>query len=225
MRRAWAIRSLMLAVSCGALIVFAAWSQQLEVPKPPLLRAMHDELERSRQISLPNLEPPYFVQYLVDQDDIFSVSAALGGVLTRRRELLRVPHVTVRVGDYHFDNGNYTGGGFNLGTRYDLGHFPLEDGYDVLRRFFWLETDSAYKSAVEILSRKRAALRNLTQGDRVDDFAHAAAVDHVRPLATLRIDQEVWTRRCADGPRSLRSTRRSRPRKSNWNRAPAASPW
>ena len=43
--------------------------------------------------------------------------------------------------------------------------------YPVLRRYFWLETDSAYKSAVEAISRKRAALRNITQTDQLNDFA------------------------------------------------------
>ena len=30
------------------------------------IQAMRDEIERSRHMSLPNLEPPYFVQYLID---------------------------------------------------------------------------------------------------------------------------------------------------------------
>ena len=194
MTRAWAVRSLALAVSCLAVLALA---QQAAPPQSApqddnLLRAMRDELERSKQISLPNIPPPYFVQYLVDQDDTFIVSASLGGVLERRHELVRRPHISVRVGDPHFDNSNYAGGGF--GTRYELGRFPLEDSYDVLRRFFWLETDSAYKSAVEALSRKRAALRNVTQNDRLDDFAPAQPVDHVRPLPSLKIDEDLWAR-------------------------------
>jgi len=36
----------------------------------------------------------------------------------------------------------------------------------VLRRYLWLQTDSTYKSAVETISRKRAALRNLTRASR-----------------------------------------------------------
>ena len=81
--------------------------------------------------------------------------------MSRRRRTFREPEVHVRVGDYKFDNTNYVGSGFGFGTRYDLGRFPLEDAYSVLRRYLWLETDSAYKSAVEAISRKRAALRNL----------------------------------------------------------------
>lgn len=173
----------------------AAWTQQAAPPaQDELLRAMHDELDRARQMRLPNLEPPYFVQYLLDREETFTVSASLGGLLSQRRETVRQPQVTIRVGDYQFDNTNYMGSGFNFGSRYDLGRFPLEDRYDVLRRYLWLQTDSAYKSAVEAISRKRAALRNVTQNDRLGDFAHAPAVKHVRPLPSLSIDENFWAK-------------------------------
>jgi hypothetical protein len=190
-------RPIALAILCLAAAV--AWSQQpAEPPKDDLLRAMRDELDRSRHMSLPNLEPPYFVQYLLDREETFSVSASLGGVLSRRHELVRQPHVSLRVGNYQFDNSNYTGSGFNFGSRYDLGRFPYDDRYDVLRSYFWLETDSSYKSALEALSRKRAALRNVTQNDRLNDFAHAAPLQHLRPLPHLSIDEDLWTRQVRD---------------------------
>jgi hypothetical protein len=188
------MRPAALALLCLAGV--AAWSQQPAAsPQDDLLRAMHDELDRARRMSLPNLEAPYFVQYLIDREDTFTVSASLGGILSRRHELIRQPQVSLRVGNYQFDNSNYTGSGFNFGTRYDLGRFPAEDRYDVLRRYLWLETDSAYKSALEAISRKRAALRNLTQNDRLNDFAHAAPVRQLSPLPSLAIDQDYWTRR------------------------------
>src|SRR5436305_11761303 len=78
-------------------------SQQAAPPQDPELQAMRDELERSRHMSLPNLEPPYFVQYLIDESTNFSVSASLGGLLSRRHEVMREPEVRIRVGDYKFD--------------------------------------------------------------------------------------------------------------------------
>ena len=55
-------------VAAGAVL----WSQQA----PPSfgdaeLQAMRDEIARSRHMSLPNLEPPYFVQYLIDSSSNF----------------------------------------------------------------------------------------------------------------------------------------------------------
>ena len=138
----------------------------------PLLQAMHDEVDRSVKLKLPDLEQPYFVEYLLDESDSFSVSASLGGLLSRSRDHFRLPEEHVRVGDYKFDNTNFAGGGGG-GSRYDLENFPLDNAYPVLRRYLWLETDSVYKGAVEAISRKRAAMRNINQSDQLNDFAHA----------------------------------------------------
>jgi len=181
----------MLAAVAAALAALAA-----DAPAPdPVLAAMRDEIARSSKLTVSNLDAPYFIQYVIDQGDAFSVSASLGGLLARRRSHIREPEISVRVGDYKFDNTNYAGSGFSFGTRYDLERFPLEDAYPVLRRYFWLQTDSTYKSAVEAISRKRAALRNLTAGEQIDDFAHAEPVHYIRPLSRLAIDEEAWTNR------------------------------
>jgi hypothetical protein len=47
-------------------------------PSDPLLQAMRDEVNRSVKLNLPNLEAPYFVEYLLDESDSFTVSASLG---------------------------------------------------------------------------------------------------------------------------------------------------
>jgi predicted Zn-dependent protease len=52
----------------------------------------------------------------------------------------------------------------------------------VLRRYLWLGTDSVYKGAVEAISRKRAAMRNINQNDQLNDFAHAVPVHLVKPF-------------------------------------------
>ena len=176
-----------------SLAAFALLSAQAP-SSDPVLQAMKDEIDRARKLTVSNLEPPYFIQYIIDEDDNFGVTANLGGLITRRRERFRAPDVRVRVGDYKFDNGNFMGGGFG-GSRYDLEHFPLENAYPVLRRFLWLETDSAYKGAVEVLSRKRAALRNLTQSEQLNDFSHADPVHFIRDFSKQAIDEDAWTRR------------------------------
>jgi hypothetical protein len=160
----------------------------------PLMQAMRDEVDRSAKLKLPDLETPYFVQYLVDESDSFSASASLGALLSRSRDKFRAPDVEVRVGDYKFDNGNFAGGGGG-GSRYDLGSFPMDDAYPVMRRYFWLETDSVYKGAVEAISRKRAAMRNINQNEQLNDFAHAEPVQYQRPFHRLALDEKTWTDR------------------------------
>ena len=176
----------------GGAIAAAVMVLCAQTPAPdPLLEAMHDEVNRSVRLKLPDLEQPYFVEYLLDESDGFSASASLGGLLSRSRYHVRLPDVTVRVGDYKFDNTNFAGGGGG-GSRYDLESFPLDNAYPVLRRYLWLQTDSEYKGAVEAISRKRAAMRNINQNDQLNDFARAEPVHFVKPFLKLSFDEKTW---------------------------------
>jgi hypothetical protein len=183
------MRRLVLTALATALAALAA-----DAPKTdPLLAAMRDEIARAHSLTVAGLTAPYFIQYVVDQGDGFGVSASLGGLLSRHRNQVRQPEIDVRVGDYKFDNTNFADG--VQGTRYNLGRWPLDDSYPVLRRFFWLGTDSAYKGAAETISRKRAALRDITESNPVDDFSRAQPLEFIRDLSRLTIDEDEWTAR------------------------------
>jgi TldD protein len=179
-----------LGAGLGALAVLSAQAPATD----PVFQAMHDEIDRAKKLSLANLEAPYFVEYTIDEEENFTLSANLGGLLARRKDRFREPSVDVRVGDYKFDNTNFAGG-FGGGSRYDLQRFPLEDSYPLLRRYFWLLTDSSYKASVEAISRKRAALRNMQQNDQIADFAHVEPVKSVLPLKRLALDEDQWASR------------------------------
>ena len=123
------------------------------------------------------------------------ISASLGGLVSMRHDRFRLPEIKVRVGDYKFDNTDYAGSGFHFGTHYDIERFPIENSYPVLRRYLWLATDSAYKSAVEAISRKRAALKNVTVSGPLDDFAKAEPLKRVLETPHTNLDQEAWSGR------------------------------
>jgi TldD protein len=183
------------AATVAGLAALGTLSAQSPAPAAdPMFQAMRDEIARAKALALPNLDKPYYVELDVQEEERFAVTASLGGLISKRRERFRMPDARVRVGDYKFDQGNYAGGGAG-GTRYDLQRFPLEDNYALLRRYFWLMTDSAYKSSVEAISRKRAAMRNMQQSEELDDFAHAEPVRSIRPIKRLAIDEEQWAAR------------------------------
>ncbi len=144
-----------------------------------LLKAMKDELERSRTLQFSGLDKPYYIEYTVEDQRGFSVSASLGGILSRNSNHVRIPRTRVRVGDYTFDNSNYLYGDLGAGRGSEL---PLDDNYAVLRRSFWLATDQAYKGAVEAIARKRAALKNITQPEALPDFWKASPVQRIEPI-------------------------------------------
>ena len=64
-----------------------------------------------------------------------------------------------------------------------------------MRRFLWLATDSAYKSAVEAISRKRAALKNVAVNQPLDDFAKAEPLKRISEIRRTPLDEDAWTAR------------------------------
>ena len=158
-----------------------------------LLRAMRDELDRStRDLSMEDMETPYFLAYRVDEVEGFRVSARFGALDRSLPSKRRSLSVELRVGSPEFDNTNFLGGYGTAGSA----TLPLDDDYDALRRRIWLATDSAYKSAQRKLAGKRAALQNRTR-DAIPDFTGAQAgqtIDADRSVNWTVEDAESLTR-------------------------------
>jgi hypothetical protein len=157
-----------------------------------VLKAMHDELQHSRGLDSVNLEKPYFISYTIEDGTNFGAIASLGGIIGTSSTRFRAPRVEVRVGSYQFDNTNYVGSGTGFGSRYNIDRFPLENPYTVLRRYLWLATDQAYKSAVEAMARKRAALKNMSAGESIPDFARSEPVQLREEVPEQSLDQPAW---------------------------------
>ncbi len=160
-----------------------------------LLRAMRDEIARSKALSVVGGEQPYYIEYAAFAGESVTASATLGALLQANRTRYRLPQVQVRVGDYRFDNTNWLGTDFYAGARYDTDQLPLDDSYPVLRRYLWLATDVAYKAALDAIARKRAALRNITLSDELPDFARSEPRQAVLEIAPVPVDLEAWSAR------------------------------
>jgi len=168
-----------------------------------VLRAMRDELARSMQeLQLEKLEKPYFIAYRVQEKNAADVMASFGAVLASASNRNRFLTVEVRVGSPKLDNTNFLSmsflnrgglaGGFGGASQ-----LPLGDNYKELRRQLWLATDSAYKKALEDLSRKRAALQNKTGAEEIPDFSAQgpAAITEAQTPAKIDVAQlETLTR-------------------------------
>lgn len=175
-----------------ACLALCAAAGTLRAAEDPVLRAMRDEMARSRALRIVNLDTPYYIAYALDEADMFSASATLGGLLFSERRRFLLPDIDVRVGDYKFDNTNYVGSGFLYAGRYGVDRFPLDHDYGVLRRYLWLATDQAYKSAVEAIARKRAALKNATVSEQIPDFAKVQPVKRVLDSRAETMQESAW---------------------------------
>ena len=163
-----------------------------------ILKAMKDEMQRSKALHLPGLEAPYFTSYEIEDADIITCSASLGALLSEGHTPLRVQSVKVRVGDYNFDNENYVYSNAYSGARYDAEELPLETNYLGLRDVLWLATDRAFKTAEEGIARKKSALKNVSMPDALPDFTKAAPTQAVLPASRKAVDQAAWKKRIID---------------------------
>jgi hypothetical protein len=172
--------SALLCVLCGFAAVRTAAVAQAPPAQSaqgsPILAAMADELARSMpSLRLPDQPAPYYIEYEVEDRVSTRVTARLGSLVEDLTGRSRVLRVGVRVGDYAFDSSlfNAPGGGGVLPLQADgTTSAPLDDDYDSMRRQIWLATDTAYRRAVSVFARKRAAFQNRAAADMLPDFSN-----------------------------------------------------
>ena len=182
------------ALLAASLVILSGQQNKSEI-SDPLLRAMKDEMERSKQLHILNLDQPYFFEYRVEDTRSFAASASLGALISSADARTRVPMVQVRVGDYSFDNTNHMYSDAYSGTRYDSGQLPNDDNYGAFRQGFWLATDRAFKTAEDAIARKRSSLKNMNVADPLPDFSRAPAVEAVLPVNVAPTDEKQWADR------------------------------
>lgn len=158
---------------------------------PEILRAMNDELRRQlKELSLPDVERPYFIEYTILDVEMLTISATFGALSESNSEKNRYAKVGVRVGEPGFDQTNFSTPEDNATREQQLSGITFEDDYDVLRHELWLLTDEAYKAAVETFARKKAFLQSRNEQDRVSSFSSAAPVKKDWKLTPPAIDKE-----------------------------------
>jgi hypothetical protein len=146
---------------------------------------MEDEMKRSMsELRMKDEAAPYFIAYEVLDRTISDISGRLGALVENPPRRTRTLRVEVRVGDYTFDSSRFVvqgfGGGAGLSGETVIA--PLDDDYDAMRRELWITTDSAYKRAISMFARKKAAFQNRTASDPIADFSREPAVETVLPL-------------------------------------------
>jgi len=190
-------------VLAAGLAASAAWlvsqSPGLSIPADEtLLRAMRDELQRSKQLAVvAGQDAPYFFSYTLTDAESLRISASMGAIVNVSRSRFRSPSTDVRVGSYDFDNTGHIFSGIYSGSRYD-GNWPLDDDYTNFRSELWLSTDRAFKAAVESMARKRASLNNSAAStEPLPDFAKVTPVVSIGKVSRPKVDDDTWTARSA----------------------------
>jgi TldD protein len=154
----------------------------------PVLRAMIAELKRSQEkLQLGSLQRPYYIDYEVTELRDYVADAVLGALRGDQENVGRVVRVVVRIGDYKQDS--YFGEGQG-----SLEVMPIDNEPLALRHQLWLATDKAYKSALNGLTEKQAALKNVVVETELPDFSQEKPGDFVAKLRDTDADLQAWKR-------------------------------
>jgi predicted Zn-dependent protease len=172
------------------------------------LRAMRDELTRSKErLRIPDLEPPYFIEYRLLDLDVRTVTAQFGALLQSTTTRNRYMSATIRVGDYKLDSSNFVSDDAFRGFIGSTGTVGIDRDYDSLRQDLWLATDQAFKEALDTLSRKRGFLRSLAKQSNIDDFSREKPQVLVEP----RLETDWSNRNWDDEVRAVSAVLRAYP--------------
>jgi hypothetical protein len=179
----------------AALVLLLAFSSSPHAQESSILSALRDELTRSMADLRMKGEPaPYYIEYEIDDISSMRAIARLGGIVDDLSDHSRTLRVQVRVGDYAFDSSRFVtqdrGAGAGASTT-----IPLDDNYDAIRREVWLATDAAYKRAVSVFAKKKAAFQNRAATDQIPDFSRETPVDIVLPVSTPSPTDRKWVDR------------------------------
>jgi TldD protein len=187
-------------------LLIAIGSGQEQSPRGDVvMTAMGDELNRSMsELQLKDLERPYFIQYVIVDEEEYSGQASFGALTSWERVNQRVLQVQVRVGSYQLDNSEFIAGRGESSITQPT-QTTMDNDYHALRHELWLATDSAYKQSAEMLARKRAFLQNKVQDDQPPDFSKEAPTQAIKARQSLKIDANDLQARLRDWSRIFRS--------------------
>jgi predicted Zn-dependent protease len=191
---------LRLALVTFALIPLAA-PRAAEDPRPRLLAAMHDELDRSMaRLRLSDYEKPYFIAYALRDYDSFELSGKFGAIHTDNHTRQRHAYVEVRVGSYQLDNSSNEHElqiDLDEPDNYDPStDAPLDESADALRGTLWLLTDQKYKQALSAYAKKRGRrATTVSEDEKLPSFSREKASRAIEPPQPLTFDREQMAAR------------------------------
>jgi predicted Zn-dependent protease len=169
----------------------AAQQTRADAEKDPVLKAMLEELDRSKsELQLRDFAKPFFIQYRIEDLDNCETKAEYGASEGAQHSHGRVARITVQVGDYKTDSSGGRGEGA-------LQLAALDGDPIAVRSALWAATDQAYKSALSAYAQKQAALKEVQTPPQADDFSQEKPIVSLAEPLQLKLDEAAWVDRVA----------------------------
>ena len=159
-------------------------------------RAMQDEMNRNIQnLKLDKLKSPYYISYLITDANLFSIEAQLGALVKTLEKPVRNQETSVLAGNHQRNNLNFFNEnklfGYYGGASFTV-PMTLENNYDAIRRSLWVDTDSKYKEAAEIIEAKLAAInqQNIPEDEKnLADFSTIPSINKLISSQKITLDK------------------------------------
>jgi predicted Zn-dependent protease len=162
-----------------------------------LTRALARELDRGfSTIRIPGHPRPYYLSYLVRDEESWRIQARYGSLFTDVHERKRNALVDVRVGSYGSDQVREGGLDDNDKEAESYGYveLPYGDAGDGVLHGLWRLTDARYREAVEALLDKRSHELTYRNTQRhLPSFEKRPPIDDPRWTPLPQVDRAEWT--------------------------------
>src|ERR1019366_4441008 len=202
-------RTVALALSTAFLLsVFIASASAQQWPSADAdqtMKAMHDELERSRSMQMTNLQKPYFIQYRLLDLDVRTITASFGALVSSSTTHNRFRDVNIHVGDYKLDSSEFISGDGFQGFLGSAGQVGVDGDYNSLRQDLWLATDQAYKAALDNMAHKQGFLRSLSKPPEIADFSQEKPYVKIDPRILPDWTNRNWEQEAKQASAALRA--------------------
>lgn len=166
---------------------------------PPLMRLLEAELAYSMEnLRTSEGTRPYYLAYTVYEEHTGTVVCTLGTLAARTDDHSRQLNIDLRVGDYALDNSHQLRGrgGTARGYSVTAAQLPLSDDERSIRHLLWLNTDAAFKQAVQVFQQVQTNLQvKVEEEDQSDDFSREKPWTRLDPPASPTFDPASWTDR------------------------------
>lgn len=188
----YTVLAMLIIAATGMSPVRGADDLAAEMKKDVVLRAMVDELERSKEkLTIEDLARPYFIEYSLLDTTRATVSADLGAVADEGENHGRQLRVDVRVGSYEVDNTNFADRMGGFGGFGGFTPIPIEDDYTAIRQSIWWMTDRKYKDVAEAIERKKAFMESVVIEDKPNDFSKEEPVVFFEEMSDTKVDLDA----------------------------------
>ncbi len=162
-----------------------------------LLLLLESELDREMKELGKEQNPPYYIDYRVEELHSATVAASFGSLTADHTSGGRVLTVTVKVGDYSFDNTHefknvFSGSGQSSVYSAQL---PVENIPDAVNQSLWQATDQAYKNSLSAYTNLLNKRNEVTENSPLPDFSQEISSQYYEPPVnqdSIDFDRDAW---------------------------------